>query len=174
MDIRRLAADDWATLRATRLRALADAPDAFESTLAEEKGRPPGFWRGLAAGSDLAASFIAFSDGGPVGMAACFFPARGGPEPQLAAVWVDPSSRGRGVGRSLVRSALGWAAERGATNVYLWVTETNPEAIALYERCGFEATGERQPLSSNPALHEKRMRGAATGLVPASEKKSRV
>ena len=160
MEIRRLTEDDWEALRATRLRALADAPDAFESTIAEEERKPPEFWRGLAAGNDLSANFIAVSQDRPVGMAACFFPRGKGPEPQLVAVWVDPLQRGRGCGRELVRSALGWAAERGATSVYLWVTETNAAAIALYRSCGFEATGERQPLASNSNLQEIRMRRA--------------
>ena len=34
--------------------------------------------------------------------------------------------------------------------MHLWVTETNDPARALYERCGFAATGERQPLPSHP------------------------
>jgi hypothetical protein len=38
--------------------------------------------------------------------------------------------------------------------VHLWVTETNSRARLLYERCGFTATTERQPLPSNPALGE--------------------
>jgi ribosomal protein S18 acetylase RimI-like enzyme len=40
----------------------------------------------------------------------------------------------------------------------LWVTESNTAARKLYERCGFTLTGERQPLPSDPALPEIRMR----------------
>ena len=48
----------------------------------------------------------------------------------------------------------GWARERDATSVHLWVTETNKHARRLYERCGFSVTAERQPLPSNPAIGE--------------------
>ena len=39
----------------------------------------------------------------------------------------------------------------------LWVTETNAPARALYERCGFALTGERQPVPSHPSLDEVAM-----------------
>ena len=39
----------------------------------------------------------------------------------------------------------------------LWVTETNAHARALYERCGFTLTGERQPLPSDPSIGEVAM-----------------
>jgi RimJ/RimL family protein N-acetyltransferase len=41
--------------------------------------------------------------------------------------------------------------------VHLWVTETNAPARALYERCGFALTGERQPVPSHPGLDEVAM-----------------
>jgi RimJ/RimL family protein N-acetyltransferase len=36
-------------------------------------------------------------------------------------------------------------------------TETNAHARALYERCGFTLTGERQPLPSDPSIGEVAM-----------------
>ena len=49
---------------------------------------------------------------------------------------------------------IDWAGQRNAERVRLWVTETNVPARALYERCGFALTGERQPVPSNPGLDE--------------------
>ena len=65
-------------------------------------------------------------------------------------MYVRPRGRGRGVGEALVAAVIGWAAARRATSVHLWVTETNAPARALYQRCGFALTGERQPLPSDP------------------------
>ena len=65
-------------------------------------------------------------------------------------MYVRPRGRGRGVGEALVAAVIGWAADRRATSVHLWVTETNAPARALYQRCGFALTGERQPLPSDP------------------------
>ena len=69
-------------------------------------------------------------------------------------MFVRPQARGRGVGEAIIDAVLGWAVQKGATAVHLWVTETNKAARLLYERCGFTVTAERQPLPSNPALGE--------------------
>lgn len=52
----------------------------------------------------------------------------------------DPGSRGRGVGRRMVRAAEAWLADRGVAKVQLMVRPTNAQAVAFYERLGFEET----------------------------------
>jgi hypothetical protein len=49
--IRRIRADEGPRLRALRLRALAEAPMAFGSTLAHEQGFPDDIWRERAVGA---------------------------------------------------------------------------------------------------------------------------
>jgi ribosomal protein S18 acetylase RimI-like enzyme len=61
------------------------------------------------------------------------------------------------VGEALVAAVIDWAGQRNAASVHLWVTETNSHARALYERCGFTLTGERQPLPSDPSIGEVAM-----------------
>jgi RimJ/RimL family protein N-acetyltransferase len=56
-----------------------------------------------------------------------------------------------------VATVIDWAGNRNAERVRLWVTETNAPARALYERCGFALTGDRQPVPSNPSLDEVAM-----------------
>lgn len=102
--------------------------------------------------------FIAEDDDRWVGMAAGFLEETSeGGSVELLSMWVDPTCRGRGLGRQLVEQVMAWARARGAEQVGLWVTDSNIPAIALYCRCGFTSTGERQPLPSNPALMEERM-----------------
>lgn len=65
--------------------------------------------------------------------------ATGLPPEQLAAIsrlFVASESRGEGVGSALLDTACGVAASRGLHPV-LHVTETNREAIGLYERRGW-------------------------------------
>jgi ribosomal protein S18 acetylase RimI-like enzyme len=52
-------------------------------------------------------------------------------------VWVSPSQRRSGLGLVVMRSLLGWAAERGASTAYLQVRGDNLPALALYDALGF-------------------------------------
>lgn len=52
-------------------------------------------------------------------------------------VWVSPDHRRRGLGLVVMAELLEWAAERGATTVYLQTRGDNPGALALYDRLGF-------------------------------------
>ena len=158
MEVRPARAADWEALRELRLRALADAPDAFASTLEAELAFPAEEWRRRSAGGPASARFIAREGGSGVGLAAIFAePATPG-RMHLVSMWVDPRHRRRGVARALVDQALRWAAERQAREVILWVMDQNTAARALYERAGFRPTGERQPLPSNPELTESMLR----------------
>lgn len=67
-------------------------------------------------------------------------------EVQLISLWVDPGARGRGIARSLIRAVAGWAQERGAARVVLFVQEANAPGRALYLRAGFRSTGAREPV----------------------------
>ena len=144
---------DWQAWRDIRLQALRDAPDAFSSTYAEQNKLGEDHWRQRVAGGGLFLAWIPeVSAAEPAGMAAGCQAVAGTVE--LVSMFVRPQARGRGVGEALIDAVTGWARERGATSVHLWVTETNKHARLLYERCGFSVTAERQPLPSNPALGE--------------------
>jgi hypothetical protein len=71
VEIRRVRAAAWKELREVRLRALADAPDAFASTLEREAAFPEDVWRQRAQGGPASVNLIAREeDGAVVGMAA--------------------------------------------------------------------------------------------------------
>jgi len=68
MEARQAQAADWETLRQLRLRALADAPDAFASTLEAEVASPDEVWRQRAEGGPASATVIAREGGVDVGL----------------------------------------------------------------------------------------------------------
>jgi GNAT superfamily N-acetyltransferase len=75
----------------------------------------------------------------------------------LVAMFVVISARRQGIGVQLVDALSSWARNCGANQLALWVTSGNVPAIALYQRCGFQFTGEAKPLAHTPTLIERRM-----------------
>lgn len=135
----------WARVRAIRLRALADAPDAFATTLAEDEARPPEAWRERLVAPE-AATFLVRRRSEDVGLVVGADSARRDGAAGLFAMWVAPEARGAGVGDALVHAVVAWARERGYERVALEVADGNQAAIALYERHGFQPTGRRGTL----------------------------
>jgi ribosomal protein S18 acetylase RimI-like enzyme len=56
----------------------------------------------------------------------------------LTQICVSPSVRGTGIGHELLRQSLTTLREMGCTSASLTVTRANEDAVALYERVGFE------------------------------------
>lgn len=137
-----LTPDDWPRWREARLRALADAPYAFGSTLADWTGvsDTEDRWRGRLA-TPGHHSVLALADKATVGMAGGV-PGDTPGTVALVSMWVAPLGRGRGVGQALVREVLDWATSTGAHTVQLDVRVGNIAAIRLYERLGFMMRGE--------------------------------
>lgn len=157
MQIRKAVPQDWQSLRDVRLRALADAPDAFRQTLAEASAQPERYWRGLLDPRPEVVQLVAERDGAAVGMAVVVL------EPDadhanLYAMWVAPEARGAGAGRALVDAALAWARSRAVLEVVLQVTEGNNAARRLYLDRGFVETGERERLREGSPLHIQTLR----------------
>ena len=161
MTIRRIRAEEHEALRELRLRALADAPDAFGRTHADEAAQPPERWTGWAergSAGEEEALFVLEHEGGLNGLAAVV-PYRDEPGTcMLISMWVAPELRRGGAGERLVRTALDWAATTGNETMLLWVVQSNAPALGLYRKLGFVETGETQPLPSNPSLPEQLMR----------------
>ncbi len=152
-----LGPPDWERSRATRLAALADAPDAFWSTLADEAEFDEARWRERLT-SATSTTFVAVLDGQDVGTAVASTHLADERVAALFAMWVAPSARGRGVGDALVAAVKNWARDRGFEAVRLEVTDTNAAAIRLYERHGAVATGERGTFPPpRQHLHEHEM-----------------
>jgi ribosomal protein S18 acetylase RimI-like enzyme len=143
LELRTLTADDWSLWRELRLAALAEAPYAFCSTLAEWQGDGDreDRWRGRLSVPD-AHDLVAFLGGRPVGMCSGV-PVDGDVSTaELISLWVSPAARGHGVADGLIDAIARWAGARGARTLRLSVRPDNAKATALYLRHGFADTGE--------------------------------
>lgn len=159
--VRQLDPDDWPLWRELRLRALADAPEAFGTTLADLRDRDTeAHWREGVSWPRV--PFVVEAEGKPAAMGRLLFgddPVYGdvpGARAELISVWVAPEHRGLGVGRALVAAAVEHlAAHHPQTRLLLAVVETSMPAGRLYESCGF-GTGGRNPEDPVELLMERR------------------
>ena len=140
LTVRRAVPGDEAILRALRLEALTEAPEAFGSTYDREMARTTADWqRWLSPG----VTFILEEAGTPRGLVAAVRDAHDAGLVYLMAMWVHPALRGSGAADALVTEHLAWAHAAGARLVRLDVIATNDHARRLYERHGFRLTGHQ-------------------------------
>ncbi|GAB3021929.1 N-acetyltransferase [Nocardioides flavus (ex Wang et al. 2016)] len=143
-----LTSDDWAELRAIRLRALADTPDSFGVLHSEVVDLPDEAWRErLSTGHP---TYVVREADATVAMAGGFAPP-GSSVAWVWGMWTAPEARGRGHSTSLLDAVVRWARRLGRTP-HLHVTEGNEIARRLYTRYGFEPTGEWEPLREGSHL----------------------
>jgi ribosomal protein S18 acetylase RimI-like enzyme len=140
-------------LRAIRLRALAEAPQAFATTLEEAQDWGLESWEFQI---EKLQTFIWREGEADLGMV------RGvthdcDPEAgYLISMWVAPEARLRGIGAALVDEVIEWARRRGFRRLVLDVGESNVGARALYENRGFVVTGTTRALPP-PREHVKEL-----------------
>jgi GNAT superfamily N-acetyltransferase len=185
VQIRRAHPDEWATVRDVRLAALADAPDAFASTLSRERARTEPQWRCRIRAWPW---FLAWHAGTPAGLVAAVpdQPASGPPAGDrpagpaagpatrgargwhLVSMWVSPQVRGTGVAELLVGAVVDHAGAVGAPRITLWVVVGNARARAFYRRMGFTATGRRQvyPRDGTAPLDEEELARPVRSAAP--------
>lgn len=157
MEIRVATVDDWERSKDIRLRALAEAPNAFCSSLDRELAFDDQAWRDRL---EQARTFLALSGGATVGTATGTADPHENGGRELVAMWVDPAERRSGVARALIDAVVEWARAQNAPAVALWVAEDNASALRLYEKCGFALTGEREVMRSG--VDQVRMRRPLT------------
>ena len=138
--MRQVGPADVDQVREVRLRALADAPDAYWVTEAEALAEPIEAWRDRLA-RPRGATFLAEHGGAAIGMAVGNTHHDIDGDAGLYAMWVAPEARRAGVGRVLIEAVLGWANAEGFPCVRLTVADANAAAIAAYRALGFTATG---------------------------------
>jgi ribosomal protein S18 acetylase RimI-like enzyme len=136
-----LGPDDWRLWRELRLAALAEAPAAFGSTLADWSGAGDTERRWRERLQVVALNLALTWGNEPVGMVSAVAP-NGDGFTELISLWVAPSARGRGVGDEAIRQVVAWARrEHPPGRVVLAVRSHNERAIGLYRRHGFTDAG---------------------------------
>jgi GNAT superfamily N-acetyltransferase len=169
LKFRRIRADEGLSLRALRLQALADAPEAFASTLAHEQAFADAVWHERAAASaegTCQVTIVAEGNGRLIGLATGI--AAGGadnPHVLVVGMFIAREARRRGAGVALLEGIIDWARNRRA-RLELWVTTDNAAAIALYRKLGFRESGRSRPVAHTPARSEMELLRERDGRVP--------
>lgn len=143
MKIRRLEISDAPVYRAFRLRGLREHPDAFTSSFEEETLRPLADTEKRLAASTSEKLWGAFADGVMAGMVGLSRETRlkNRHKASLVSMYVAEEYSGQGLGRALVDTVLQDAKAWGVELVILTVTDSNRQAVALYESAGFSSFG---------------------------------
>jgi ribosomal protein S18 acetylase RimI-like enzyme len=164
--IRRIRADEGASLRDIRLRALRESPSAFSSTLDRELAYGDELWASrasLASAGDKAATFVAESDAqdwlGLVTVLGVDHEAASGTgAAELVSMWIAPEARRLGLGEKLVLAALDFARGSNVPAMELSVTRGNEDAMRLYLRLGFCRTSAASLPADHACSDELRLR----------------
>jgi len=152
--VRLVDGDAWPAWRDIRLRALRDSPDACGSTLQREEAFTEDDWRARLDGTGPAVLGYADDPHHAVTMGAGW-PYEAG-RLMIVAMWTDPAHRGRRLATRVLDLLVDWAG-RHDRRPDLWVADDNPAAHRLYERYGFVANGDREPLRDGSALMKSRL-----------------
>ncbi len=130
--IARLTETDWRAFAGVRLRALTDSLGAEDPQYRYESTFTAAQWRRRLRAH---AQFAAVVGNRPVGLIAA--QRQSSESVYLYSLWLDPEARGRGLGRTLVAEAAGWARSQRVRRVTLRVHVGNEAARAVYDSLGF-------------------------------------
>ncbi|HTT58686.1 MAG TPA: GNAT family N-acetyltransferase [Acidimicrobiales bacterium] len=130
---------DWAALRAIRLEALSDSPEAFGSTFSDTQLLTARQWKAKIA---TLLYYLVERDGTVVGMVSGGYNDNRPGTHWLYGMYVTRTARGTEAASLLVRAVVEWARGEGASELYLHVTAAAPRARAFYRKVGFKETGE--------------------------------
>lgn len=159
IEVRPLDFGEGVEYRDLRLRALAEAPDAYRTTYEEAmqitiEGFEHRYRRVVTEGIER--MYVIGEPGEIFGSAQVSTEDN---PPEVASVmtmWVNPERRGLGAGRLLLLACEQWARDHGCRDVTLDVTSINTTARDFFERAGYVGTGELEPLRPGSPLQLER------------------
>jgi ribosomal protein S18 acetylase RimI-like enzyme len=109
--------------------------DAALEVQGENQAFKPGLFEVISAIRPSKGLFVTEDGGIPVASAICV---KDGELAGLFNIGTAETHRRRGLGRTIIKSALRWAGQRGAQKAWLQVDIANTGAVALYQRMGFK------------------------------------
>jgi DNA-binding MarR family transcriptional regulator len=137
-------------------RCLAD----YRAELARRTGRDPATSLPVPDGAvapPQGRTVVAYLEESPIGCGAL----KGGDVPEIKRLWVSARARGLGLGRRLMDSLEATARAHGASAVRLDTNRALNEAVALYERLGYEEVAPYNEEPMSDCWMEKRLAPAA-------------
>lgn len=154
VEIRHARSDEWELLKAIRLEALRESPDAFCMTYDEAVAYEDEVWIELSSADtsgSASVSILALDAAEPIGMAAGILCDES--QLEVLTLFVRPRFRGTGIAQNLMNKVEAWARARGAQRVVLDVEAGNDRAGAFYAHIGYRPTGKRETYPGRSWLH---------------------
>jgi ribosomal protein S18 acetylase RimI-like enzyme len=141
--LRRLTESDWRVFAELRLQALTDTLGDHDAQHRQESTFTAAQWRRRLRAH---AQFAVYVDDRPVGLIGA--QREHVDSVYLYSLWLEPESRGHGLGRALLAAAVDWARTEGARTVTLRVQAANASALRVYEGLGFRPAEGENPTST--------------------------
>jgi len=158
VETRHARSDDWELLKAIRLEALRESPDAFCTTYDEALVYGDAIWIERSSADPVTSasvSILAIDAEEPVGMAAGILCDES--QLEVVSLFVKPTHRGTGIAQDLMRMVEAWARTRGAKRVILDVEAGNDRAGVFYAHIGYQPTGKRETYPGRIWLHRLKL-----------------
>jgi GNAT superfamily N-acetyltransferase len=115
--------------------AFAELVRRLDAELAERDGADHAFYAQFNALATRTHTVVAYAEDRPVGCGA--IKPYGDEAAEVKRMYVDPAHRGQGVASHILQELEAWAAELGYARCVLETGRRQPEAIALYGKCGY-------------------------------------
>ena len=165
ISVRRIRTGEGALFKQMRLASLRESPSAFASTYESALNRSHESWGkqadSTAQGSDCA-TFIAFCDDVPIGIAALYRDNARMDVGEVLQVWVAPEYRSKGVALSVMDAVFQWAGVNGFRTIIATVKKGNKRAFRFYQKYGFNlAAGASFDGPDDPILTKEISRTSA-------------
>ena len=153
-EVRHARPGDWERLKAIRLHALLESPDAFCTTYDEASEYDNRVWLELSStdpAEGASASFLALEDDEVVGLVVGVL--CDDHRLDVVSVFVMSGHRGRGIAHELMDVIEDWGRTRGSRSAVLDVEANNRQAGSFYAGLGYLPTGRRETYPTRMWLH---------------------